>query len=149
MCSNYVIIYSVVSLRLWRSENNSNKYTTLQGLFTKSPRVSLMKILMIHFGKKDYCHTWASWKSENRLDIPQHKRRKFKTLSFLYPDPGSNRDGSESTGVWDQRVYRFRHLGILKQVVSRLRMQRYNFFICVQTFLQFFFKKSIYNTNTQ
>ena len=30
----------------------------------------------------------------------------------LYPDPGSNRDGSESTGVWDQRVYRFRHLGI-------------------------------------
>ena len=30
---------------------------------------------------------------------------------FLYPDPGSNRDGFYSTGVWDQRVYRFRHLG--------------------------------------
>ena len=30
-----------------------------------------------------------------------------------YPDPGSNRDGSESTGVWDQRVYQFRHLGVL------------------------------------
>ena len=29
-----------------------------------------------------------------------------------YPEPGSNRHGSESTGVWDQRVYQFRHLGI-------------------------------------
>ena len=29
----------------------------------------------------------------------------------MYPDPGSNRDGFYSTGVWDQRVYRFRHLG--------------------------------------
>ena len=57
-----------------------------------------------------------------------------KRLSW-YPDPGSNRDGSESTGVWDQRVYRFRHLGI---VVSRLRVQRYCFILNLQTFGMFF-----------
>ena len=31
----------------------------------------------------------------------------------MYPEPGSNRHRGEPTGVWDQRVYRFRHLGLL------------------------------------
>ena len=35
------------------------------------------------------------------------------TRGIAYPEPGSNRHGSESTGVWDQRVYQFRHLGVL------------------------------------
>ena len=33
-------------------------------------------------------------------------------VRLVYPEPGSNRHGSESTGVWDQRVYQFRHPGV-------------------------------------
>ena len=54
-----------------------------------------------------------------------------------YPEPGSNRHGSESTGVWDQRVYQFRHLGI-----SKKWMQKYAYFwyfeISGPSFLQIF-----------
>lgn len=32
---------------------------------------------------------------------------------ILYPEPDSNRHASEDIGVWDQRVYQFRHRGIL------------------------------------
>ena len=38
-------------------------------------------------------------------------KRVFQLSPLQYPEPGSNRHGSESTGVWDQRVYQFRHLG--------------------------------------
>ena len=38
--------------------------------------------------------------------------------SEKYPEPGSNRHSITATGVWDQRVYQFRHPGDLLNLVD-------------------------------
>ena len=52
------------------------------------------------------------WVQKSKHSIPLlHKKRRHFYLRFSYPEPGSNRHSLAATGVWDQRVYRFRHPG--------------------------------------
>ena len=69
------------------------------------------------------------------------KRTQRIAESFAYPEPGSNRHILSDIGVWDQRVYRFRHPGL---VWSRYAidlfwgLQRYRFSVIKQNFLFIF-----------
>ena len=62
------------------------------------------------------CHAATDWPTSapgsNGHQPNKHKKKRSPfELLFQYPEPGSNRHRGEPTGVWDQRVYRFRHPG--------------------------------------
>ena len=43
-------------------------------------------------------------------------------IKLKYPGPESNRHGIATIGVWDQRVYQFRHLGKLNASFSTVNL---------------------------
>ena len=78
-----------------------------------------------HRSKTKDCDSNNRWPKttqphRHRLTAPakgKRKKRKISSSSFSYPEPGSNRHRGEPTGVWDQRVYRFRHLGFCEHLL--------------------------------
>ena len=52
-------------------------------------------------------------RSLDSTGVSKQKSRLLKNSLLQYPEPDSNRHASEDIGVWDQRVYQFRHRGIL------------------------------------
>ena len=87
-----------------------------------------------HFARTlaDVGKMWGNFQKEKSLNLLFFKGLAIVVELNSYPEPGSNRHGSESTGVWDQRVYRFRHLGFSA-------VQRYNDFSTYQAFWGVFF----------
>ena len=128
---------------------SANQFSTEKDI--KKRRKSLNFLLRVPRPGVEPGWKWIHWcLRPARLPIPPSGQTfmfaPWNISFYSYPDPGSNRDGSESTGVWDQRVYRFRHLGITNtSLFLDCGCKGTTFFYTSKHFRDFFFKKSNYN----